>query len=365
MNKKLLISLMLGVLLSLTAVFVVLAGITNDIGTLELDPPVGKVNYTAWLNIYGSGFPPPLVHPPEEILTEDGFNPSAGEDGGFTEDYWQLNVGAFSREENSIPVNIQFGGLGDYGGTHWYYKFKWDGVNELATHHTIPVPVSTRNGAACPRILPVEVQDTTKIVSFFGEPSKTYQIYRSTIPACEGCSNSNGRYLHLGEVTTDPNGSGIYQDIEPGITEIQSWYVVIYFDENPYEAHGCHSEPVDPTNVVMGEFTVIYDAKKSAVMLAWETLSEINIVGFNVFRGSSDAIVDSVKINSEIIFAKQPGSPVGDIYTFEDDAVEAGQTYYYWIEILTNDMSDQTVGPELVTIPEPTWFYYFLPLLFN
>ncbi|HAF49157.1 MAG TPA: hypothetical protein DCL08_07975 [Anaerolineaceae bacterium] len=364
MNKKLLISLTLGVLLSVTAVFFVLAGITNDIGTLELDPPVGKVNYTAWLNIYGPIPPYPLTHPPEEILTEDGFNPSAGEDGGFTEDYWQLNVGAFSREENSIPVNIQFGGLGDYSGTHWYYKFKWDGVNELTTHHTIPVPVSTSTGAACPRILPVEVQDTTKIVSFFGEPSKTYQIYRSTIPACEGCSNSNGRYLHLGEVMTDIDGSGIYHDNEPGITEIQSWYVVIYFDDNSYGAHGCHSEPVDPTNVVMGEFTAVYDDKKSAVVLEWETLSEINIVGFNVFRGTSEILVDSVKINTAIIPANL-GSPVGDIYTYEDDAVETGQTYYYWIEILTNDMSDQTVGPESVTIPEPAWFYYFLPLLFN
>jgi len=145
-NKKLLISLMLGVLLSLTAVFVVLAGITNDIGTLELNPPVGKVNYTAWLNIYGPDYPPSLIHPPEEILTEDGFNPSAGEDGGFTEDCWQLSVGAFSNEGDNFPVNIQFGGLGDYSGTHWYYKFKWDGIDEPTTNHTIPVPISTSAG---------------------------------------------------------------------------------------------------------------------------------------------------------------------------------------------------------------------------
>ena len=358
------ISLMLGILFSLTAVLVVFAGITNDIGTLELDPPVGKVNYTAWLNIYGPISPFPLVHPPEEILTEDGFNPSAGEDGGFIENYWQLNVGAFSREEDRVPVNIQFGGLGDYSGYHWYCKFKWDGVNEL-TYHTIPVLISTSTGDACPRMLPVEVQDSTNIVSFFGEPSKTYQIYRSTKAACEGCSNSNGRYLHLGEVTTNPYGSGIYQDIEPGITEIQAWYVVIYFDDNSYGAHGCHSEPVDPTNVVMGEFTVIYDDKKSAVVLEWETVSETNIVGFNVFRDTNDTLVDSVQINTDIIAAKQPGSPVGDIYTFEDADVEDGQTYYYWIEILTNDMSYQTVGPESVTIPETAWFYYFLPMLFN
>jgi len=365
MNKKLLISLTLGVLLSLTAVVVVLAGITNDVGTLELDPPVGKVNYTAWLNIYGPDYPPSLIHPPEEILTEDGFNPSAGEDGGFTEDYWQLSVGAFSNEGDNFPVNIQFGGLGDYSGTHWYYKFKWDGLDELTTNHTTPVPISTSAGAACPWILPVEVQETTNVVSFFGEPTKTYQIYRSTIPACEGCSNSNGRYLHLGEVTTDADGSGIYHDNESGITDIQAWYVVIYFNEDKYGAHGCHSEPVDPTNVVMGEFSAEYDDEKSAVVLAWETVSETNIVGFNVFRGTSETLVDSVKINTAIIPATQPGSPVGDIYTFEDADIEDGQTYYYWIEILTNDMSDQTVGPESVTIPNAPWFYYFLPLLFN
>jgi len=356
---------MLGVLLSLTAVVVVLAGITNDIGTLEMAPPVGQVNYTAWLNTYGSVPPYTSVYPPEEILTEDGFNPSAGEDGGFTEDYWQLNVRAFSQEEDSISVNIQFGGMDGYSGTHWYYKFKWDGLDEQTTYHTIPVPISTSAGAACPRILPVEVQDTTNIVSFFGEPLKTYQIYRSTIPACAGCSNSNGRYLRLGEVTTDDVGSGIYHDNEPGITEIQAWYVVIYFNEDKYGAHGCHSEPVDPTNVVMGEFSAEYDDEKSAVVLAWETVSETNIVGFNVFRGTSETLGDSEKINTAIIPAKQPGSPVGDIYTFEDSDIEDGQTYFYWIGILTNDMSDQTVGPESVTIPEPIWFYYFLPMLFN
>jgi hypothetical protein len=115
----------------------------------------------------------------------------------------------------------------------------------------------------------------------------------------------------------------------------------------------------------MGEFTAVYDSEKSAVVLEWETVSETNIVGFNVFRGTSDILGDSVMINTAIIPAKQPGSPVGDIYTFDDADVVDGQTYYYWIEILTNDMSDQTVGPESVTIPEPSWFYYFLPLLFN
>jgi len=166
-------------------------------------------------------------------------------------------------------------------------------------------------------------------------------------------------------VTTDANGSGIYQDIEPGITEIQAWYVVIYFNDDSYGAHGCHSEPIDPTNVVMGEFSAVYEAEKSAVVLAWETLSETNIVGFNVFRGTSETLVDSVKINTAIIPAKHPGSPVGDIYTYEDDAVEPGKTYYYWIEILKSDAPNKSVGPESVTILEPTWFYYFLPMLFN
>jgi hypothetical protein len=115
----------------------------------------------------------------------------------------------------------------------------------------------------------------------------------------------------------------------------------------------------------MGEFSAEYDDEKSAVVLAWETVSETNIVGFNVFRGTSETLVDSVKINTAIISAKQPGSPVGDMYTFEDVDVDEGQTYYYWIKILTNDMSDQTVGPESVTIPNAPWFYYFLPLLFN
>jgi hypothetical protein len=196
-----------------------------------------------------------------------------------------------------------------------------------------------------------------------GQPTTSYYVYRSQNALGADNGASNGSYYYLAKEISDSAGYGGYTDTD--VFDGPAWYLVIEADSESNALIGCHSEEADPTNVVMGEFTAVYDAQKSAVVLEWETVSEINIIGFNVFRGISDTLSDSVKINTDTIAAKHLGSPGGDTYTFEDDGVDEGQTYYYWIEILTNDSPDQTVGPESVTIPDAAWFYYFLLLLFN
>jgi hypothetical protein len=79
------------------------------------------------------------------------------------------------------------------------------------------------------------------------------------------------------------------------------------------------------------------------VELAWETGSEIDSLGFNLYRATS---IDGerTKINDELILSKAPGSPFGAEYTYTDAAVRRrwswdrvrgfvwGRTYYYWLE---------------------------------
>jgi len=254
-----------------------------------------------------------------------------------------------------------------YSGTLWKETLpKWDKSDSSINWDEVPID-STDPMNACPSISEQPVLEPVgeRSINFSGpKPGTTYHIYRSQNASGAGNDASNGQYFWIDTVTVPVGEYGTYfTDLEE--FDGPAWYLVIEADLESNAIIGCHSEEADPTNVVMGEFTAVYDAQKSAVVLEWETVSEINIIGFNVFRGTSDTLSDSVKINTDTIAAKHLGSPGGDTYTFEDDGVDEGQTYYYWIEILTNDSSDQTVGPESATIPEGAWFYYFLPLLFN
>ncbi len=377
MNKKLRISLGLAGLLTVLTVIQVIAGASFDFGELPGAPPEGEANWVAW-NDQGEisdGFP-------LEILTEDNTNSKLGENIGYSE-YgdgdtnveWWIQIENFFYLPRTSPfsdnIYFIFGGLGDtYSGSLWQYTIDQWIITESATEH-FPEDVITFSGEACPIIsvqpIPEPVNpEEGRTFSFSGTmPGVTYHIYRSQNASGANNGASNGQYFYIDTVTIPENKNlYVYTDNTP-IQDGPAWYLVIQADPDSNAIIGCHSEEGIPTNVTMGEFTAFYDDEKSVVVLEWETVSETNIVGFNVFRGTSETLVGSVKINTAIIPAKQPGSPVGDIYTFEDADVVDGQTYYYWIEILTNDMSDQTVGPKSVTIPEPAWFYYFLPLLFN
>ncbi len=73
------------------------------------------------------------------------------------------------------------------------------------------------------------------------------------------------------------------------------------------------------------------------VLVTWETVSELDIRGFNLYRGTS-ADGPDVQLNDALIPAQSQGSPEGFTYTYEDrrDLV-SGTTYWYWLEDL--DMS--------------------------
>jgi hypothetical protein len=95
----------------------------------------------------------------------------------------------------------------------------------------------------------------------------------------------------------------------------------------------CHdsSGNVDgPLSVEFSGFTADYDAPKFQVTLKWRTESEINNLGFDVYRSES---LDGTftKVNKTYIpGAGTDGTPHS--YRFIDEGVEVGKTYYYYIE---------------------------------
>ncbi len=80
-----------------------------------------------------------------------------------------------------------------------------------------------------------------------------------------------------------------------------------------------------PTKVTLASFVAEYE--KDAVVIRWQTLSEVDHLGFNVYRQTNDQFERSnaLKLNQDLITGN-------GTYQFKDDQVERTRTYYYWLE---------------------------------
>ncbi len=104
-------------------------------------------------------------------------------------------------------------------------------------------------------------------------------------------------------------------------------------------------DEITPTAVELLYFKAAYEQRK--VVLTWETASELNNAGFNVYRSRT---LDGVKkkLNSELIFAQYPGEMIGALYTFSDANVKPRKRYFYWLESV--DINGVTTFEEPVKI---------------
>ncbi|MGD8623247.1 MAG: hypothetical protein PVJ34_01830 [Anaerolineae bacterium] len=86
---------------------------------------------------------------------------------------------------------------------------------------------------------------------------------------------------------------------------------------------------IQPTAVTLSFFGA--RATSDKIVVKWETASEINNVGFNLYRADSlDAA--PTKLNAGLIPSQAPGSTSGAVYRFFDEDVQIGRTYFYWLE---------------------------------
>jgi len=85
-----------------------------------------------------------------------------------------------------------------------------------------------------------------------------------------------------------------------------------------------------PTSVDLLSFTAT--GVKKAIVLNWETASETDNLGFNLYRATSEKGKKS-KVNAELIPTNvYPGSPVGAKYEYTDPVTRKNVTYFYWLE---------------------------------
>ena len=116
-----------------------------------------------------------------------------------------------------------------------------------------------------------------------------------------------------------------------------------------------------PTAVTLASFTATATAD-GQVRLAWETASELELLGFHLYRAES---VDGpqIRLNEELIPGQAPGSPVGGSYEFVDEAVVPGVTYWYWLADVDVRGAATLHGPASAVVPVDASYRVYLPLV--
>lgn len=89
------------------------------------------------------------------------------------------------------------------------------------------------------------------------------------------------------------------------------------------------------------------------VLLRWETVSEQESAGFNVWRGTSAAAAET-QLNDALIPSQGPASSEGFAYEWVDASVAAGATYFYWLEAVDVNGGTQRFGPVSAMMEAPT-----------
>jgi hypothetical protein len=103
---------------------------------------------------------------------------------------------------------------------------------------------------------------------------------------------------------------------------------------------------IAPTAVELAAFEAT--AQDDGVLLAWETASEVDNVGFNLYRARSQA-GQLVKLNPYLIASQNPGAAAGAAYAFLDESAAAGVAYTYWLEDIDASGAVTRHGPVAAT----------------
>lgn len=104
---------------------------------------------------------------------------------------------------------------------------------------------------------------------------------------------------------------------------------------------GAATPECSPTAVTVSSFTA--EVAQGQIALQWQTVTEVDIVGFHLLRGTR-AEGPFVRINAELIPAQASGSPTGARYHFTDRSARVGKTYFYVLEAVKLDGSTERLS---------------------
>ena len=119
-----------------------------------------------------------------------------------------------------------------------------------------------------------------------------------------------------------------------------------------------------PTAVKLSSFTGVRQG--NGVLLTWETASEIDNLGFKIYR-AEQIDGERIQINPDLIPSMSPGSLTGNLYEFVDITLAMDITNYYWLEDVDIYGKTGLHGPVMIepisaTLPNEGW-KIFIPAI--
>lgn len=95
-------------------------------------------------------------------------------------------------------------------------------------------------------------------------------------------------------------------------------------------------------------------ANPPSITIEWQTATEVDTAGFNLYRATSPD-GPYAKLNADLIPGRGSASS-GSSYTYTDDAVSPRQTYYYRLEDVEIDNSTSQHEVVAYTAPGTGWW---------
>ncbi|MCC7165748.1 MAG: hypothetical protein IT331_24840, partial [Anaerolineae bacterium] len=144
----------------------------------------------------------------------------------------------------------------------------------------------------------------------------------------------SGNNLYVGGEFTDVNNNGTILPEGDYVAKVQA---------------------AQPTAVTLANFSARFNAKKQVVRVKWVTGTEIQVVGFNVWRqvkSAENPVPRAWKqINKQLLAAKNAGGIAGASYSHSYKKVQPGKRYSYRVEIVKTDGTSEWSDVIKVKIP--------------
>lgn len=180
--------------------------------------------------------------------------------------------------------------------------------------------------------------------------SYTSQLITSSGTINQGTCSASGQTVScslgtpLLDYTTDPLAKWVVRinvNYSTG-TEIMNTVTVSSITADPNLENNTDTAECDPTGVSLISFEA--EQTPEGVLLSWETASEVDSLGFNIYRAEAP-YAEHFRVNPAMILSKAMGGTSGAFYEYLDEDVETGITYYYWLEAVDFALSKTLYGP--------------------
>lgn len=116
---------------------------------------------------------------------------------------------------------------------------------------------------------------------------------------------------------------------------------------NGFSDFGLGFEENETLPVELTSFLAQPTATNTAVTLTWTTQSETGLIGYYVYRHTSEELVNAMNLN---LLIPAENSSTSNTYSFTDNELDGDGTYYYWLQSVEFNGSNQFFGPVHVNI---------------